>query len=79
MNARPQDSDDGADTLERKPARHSWSEKNRELHKTRQVCWQCGVVKVTHHQTFENVWNEYFRGGAKIEGKGTPICTGVKS
>jgi hypothetical protein len=60
--------------------RHSWGEPMRFQHKTERECRRCGMVKVTRHQTFENVWTEFWRNGEeKIEGKGTPVCTGRKT
>lgn len=80
MNARPSSFDEGEDLVtDHNAQRHRWGKPMRFQYKTERECLRCGMVKVTRHQTYENVWNEFWRNGEeKIEGKGTPVCTGVK-
>lgn len=66
-------------TAGEKALRHSWGAPMRLRYKTERECVRCGMIKVTRHQTFENVWIEFWRNGEeKVETKGTPPCAGVK-
>lgn len=60
--------------------RHSWSEKNRpDEHHTQQVCWDCGLEKITRHEPeppFHRV--EWRRGGKRIRSRKTPPCEVVE-
>ena len=54
--------------------RHTWSEKNRpDEHHTRQVCWDCELVKLTRHENGLH-WTEWWRGGERIQAERTPGC-----
>lgn len=61
--------------------RHRWSEKTVICaNKSERECQNgCGIVKVTRHE-FEGGrevhWQEFWRGLDRIEGEGTPACTG---
>lgn len=61
--------------------RHRWGEKIAITpHKTERECLNgCGIIKVTRHE-FEGGrevhWTEFWRDLDKIEGDGTPMCTG---
>lgn len=79
---------DSGDSVERhathlKPRRHSWSDPVRfqkpdrpDIGKTERACGNgCGIVKVTQHPGGgDRAWQEFWRDGEKIEGKGTPPC-----
>jgi hypothetical protein len=61
--------------------RHRWSDKTPiSPHKTECECQNgCGIVKVTRHETEggrDLHWTEYWRDLDRIEGTGTPPCTG---
>ena len=60
--------------------KHRWSDKTVFPHKTERECANgCGIVKVGRHETEggrDRYWSEFWRDGERIEGNGTPPCTG---
>lgn len=62
-----------------KAPRHSWGEPLRLAHKSERECRRCGMIKVTRLER-DNCWVEYWHNGEeKVEGRGTPVCSGVKT
>lgn len=64
--------------------RHRWPKEGNVIspQKTERECLNgCGIVKASRHEYPPDKprgvhWEEFFRGLDKIEGKGTPPCTG---
>ncbi len=56
--------------------RHRWSEPVRFPLKTERECRLCGLVRVTRHDGGASVipWGEFWRGGVRLEARGTPAC-----
>lgn len=62
--------------------KHRWGDKTIiTINKTERECRHgCGIVKVTRHEFEggrEQHWIEYWRGLDRIDGSGTPACTGA--
>ena len=60
--------------------RHRWGDKSRFPHKTEQQCINCGLVKVSRHESEggrDVYWTEFWRGLERIGGEGKPVCEPV--
>jgi hypothetical protein len=60
--------------------RHRWGEKQVFAHKTEQQCKDCGVVKVSRHESEGGhgvYWTEFWRGLDQIVCDGAPACEPV--
>jgi hypothetical protein len=68
--------------LVRRKNNHRWGERKDFplAHKSERGCQNgCGVTKISRHEHEggrDRYWIEFWRDGEKIEGAGTPPCTG---
>lgn len=63
-----------------KPSRHRWGDRVVFPHKTERDCINCGLVKVSRHESeggFDRYWTEFWRGCEQVVGAGTPVCQPV--
>ena len=59
--------------------RHRWGDKIRFplAHKSEQTCCQCGITKVSRHESEggrDTHWAEFWCGEERIHCEGTPVC-----
>lgn len=57
--------------------RHAWSERNPvSPHTTLRRCWDCGLIKITRHETdergFDVHWVEWLKNGKPFRSEATP-------
>lgn len=55
--------------------RHLWGPPYRKIDRTKRVCLNCGMVKITRHEPGVLPWIEFHHKGRRVESGGkTPEC-----